>query len=314
MITYFKYIFTTIAIIGSYLGATTTAYIPGDEAPTAKFRNDIIRIGAAGGFNGFTAPGRNCKALYITLVESGTPAQPNSTYTNSYTGSGEIPRLSSTIKDVWIKGDAVGFDTLVSGGAAYALFTPAAETTIHFLLTRAPDASPHSWFQGPLLAKCRLVIEPESADPFINTVLPMAGGNIIIGSAVSPEIGFSALLNTISAPCPIQRYPSMAAKNAHDKALITLSEATTFPSPVNGISLSGPYPVTFNATSDLVDPGADSAEAGYTIAAHKTLSIDAVHAPLPGIRSLLEAGGTANIRVVTSSIPLPKIQTINPHN
>ncbi|MEI7494021.1 MAG: hypothetical protein WCJ92_05435 [Alphaproteobacteria bacterium] len=314
MITHFKYIFTTIAIIGSYLGATTTAYLPGDESPTAKFRNDIIRIGAAGGFDGFTAPGRNCKALYITLVESGTAAQANNVHTNSYTGSGEIPHLSSAIKDIWIEGDAHGFDTLVSGGAAYALFTPAAETTIHFLLTRAPATSPHSWFQGPLLAKCRLVIEPDSADPFINTVLPMAGGNIIIGSAVSPAVGFSTLLSTITAPCPIQRYPSMAAKNAHDKALITLREATTFPYPVNGISLSGPYQVAFNATSDLVDPSADSANAGYTIAAHKTLSLDAAFAPLPGIRSLLVEGGTSHIKVVTSPIPLPKISTINPHN
>jgi hypothetical protein len=315
MIRQFKYIFTAIAIIGSYLGATTTAYLPGDEAPTAKFRNDIIRIGAAGGFDGFTAPGRNCKALHITLVESGTTAEANNAYTNGYTGYGEIPHLSSTIKDIWIEGNTRGFDILVSGGAAYALPTPAAGTTIHFLLSRAPEDSPLSWFQGPLLANCRLVIEPDSADPFINSVLPMAGGNIIIGSAVSPEIGFSELLNTIPAPCPIQRYPSIAAKNAHNKALITLRENTVFPSPVNGISLSGPYRVTFNATSDLVDPAEDSADAGYTVAAHKTLSIDAAHTPLPGIRSLLEAGGTANIRVVTSPISLPKLTpALNPHN
>ena len=315
MITHFKYIFTTIAIIGSYLGATTTAYLPGDETATSKFRSDIIRIGAAGGFDGFTAPGRNCKALYITLVESGTAAQANNVHTNSYTGSGEIPHLSSTIKDIWIEGDAHGFDTLVSGGAAYALFTPAAGTTVHFSLTRAPTDSPLSWFQGPLLANCRLVIEPESADPFINTVLPMAGGNIILGAAVSPEVGFSALLNTIPTPCLIQRHPRIAAKNAYNKAVMILSETTVFPSAVNGISLSGAYQVTFNATSDLVDPAADSADAGYTVAAHKTLSIDAAHAPLPGIRSLLEAGGTANIKVVTSTIALPKLTpALNPHS
>ena len=94
-----------------------------------------------------------------------------------------------------------------------------------------------------------------------------------------------------------------------------MSEPTIFPSPVNGISLSGPYPVTFNATSDLVDPSADSADAGYTVAAHKTLSIDAAHAPLPGIRSILEAGGTANIKVVKSTIALPKLTpTLNPHS
>ncbi|MEI7494268.1 MAG: hypothetical protein WCJ92_06715 [Alphaproteobacteria bacterium] len=37
MITHFKYIFTTIAIIGSYLGATTTAYIPGYEPETREY-------------------------------------------------------------------------------------------------------------------------------------------------------------------------------------------------------------------------------------------------------------------------------------
>jgi hypothetical protein len=174
---------------------------------------------------------------------------------------------------------------------------------------------------------------------------------------VAPAIGFSSLLagiQTAGYHCPIQRHPSIAAKNAYNKALITLSEPTIFPSPVNGISLSGPYPVTFNATSDLVDPSADSADAGYTVAAHTTLSIDAAraahatlpgirsilkaggadagytvaahttlsidaaraaHATLPGIRSILKAGGTANIKVVTSTIALPKLTpALNPHS
>jgi hypothetical protein len=143
----------------------------------------------------------------------------------------------------------------------------------------------------------------------------MAGGNIILGAAVSPKAGFSTLLSTITPPCPIQRHPSIAAKNAYNKALIKLSEPTIFPSPVNGISLSGPHPVTFNETSDLVDPAADSADAGYTVAARKTLSIDAAFATLPGIRSLLVEGGTSHIKVVKSTIALPKLTpALNPHS
>jgi hypothetical protein len=255
------------------------------------------------------------------LVESGTAAQANNVHTNSYTGSGEIPHLSSTIKDIWIEGNAHGFDILVEGGRQFALPTPAAHTTIHFLLTRAPRTSPLTWFQSALPEGCRLVVEPGSADPYVNTVLPLNGGRIIIGAPVAPAIGFSSLLagiQTAGYHCPIQRHPSIAAKNAYNKALITLSEPTIFPSPVNGISLSGPYPVTFNATSDLVDPSADSADAGYTVAAHTTLSIDAAraaHATLPGIRSILKAGGTANIKVVTSTIALPKLTpALNPHS
>ena len=313
MITQFKYIFTAIAIVGSYLGATT-AYIPGAEDPGSKSRNDIVRMGAAGGFSGFTQPNATCKALCITFMQSGSPAAPNNVYTNSYTGSGEPPRLSNKIKDIWFEGDASGFNTLVSSGAAYALPTPAAGTTIHFSLTRAPAASPLSWFQGPLLAGCRLVIEPESADPFINTVLPMAGGIIVIGSNVSPAAGFSALLNSITAPCPIQRHPNVAAKHAHERAVLTLQEATIFPYAVNGLSLNGAYPVTFSASADLVDPTSASTEAGYTIAAHRTVLLYGVRAALPGIRSILEEGGTAAIKVVTSPVSLPKlVPALNPH-
>ncbi len=298
MIKQFKYILAIATTIGSYLGAATT-YIPGSELANGT-RSDTIRIGSAGGFSGFTNPSRRIKTLYLTFVESGSTPAAN---TSGYTGTS----LPTTVDDLWLEGDASDFATLVSGGAQYALPTPAINTTIHFLLSAAPTTSPLTWFKDTLPSGCRLVIEPGSADPFINTVLPLAGGNIIIGAPVAPAVGFSDLLASMTGSCPIQRHPNIAAKNAYSLAVMTLAEDTTFPYAVNGISLAGENTTTFGATSDILDPSSDSADAGYTVAAHKILTIVGSHAALPGIRSVLEAGGTANIKVTTTIVPLPKL-------
>lgn len=308
MIKYLKYILVVFSTIISCTNASVTAYILGAEED--KARNDIVRVGSAGGFSGFTNPtNRRCNTLSITFVQSGTTAAPNITSTS-------VSSLSKTIKDIWFEGDATGFDTLVSGGTQYAFPTPFADTTIHFLLSKAPTTNPLSWFQGDLPAGCRLVIEPGSVDPFINSVLPLAGGYIIVGSSVAPEVGFSALLNSASAPCIIQRHPHISTKQAYQHAKITIAENTTFPNNVNGISLAGPYQATFKDDSDLVDPAADCAEAGFIIAPHQTLQIfsSSPERPLPGIRSLLEAGGTANIKIAKTAVTIPQLKPpLNPH-
>jgi hypothetical protein len=297
MIKQFKYILAIATTIGSYLGAATT-YIPGSELANGT-RSDTIRIGSAGGFSGFTNPSRRVKTLYLTFVESRSTPAANTDYTGT--------NLPTTVDDLWLEGDASAFDTLVSSGALYALPTPAINTTIHFLLSAAPSTSPLTWFKNPLPSGCRLVVEPGSADPFINTVLPLAGGNIIIGAPVAPAVGFSDLLASMTASCLIQRHPNIAAKNTYSLAVMTLAEATTFPYAVNGISLAGENTATFSASSDIIDPSSDSADAGYTVAAHKILTIVGSHAALPGIRCVLEAGGTANIKTTTTIVPLPKL-------
>jgi hypothetical protein len=157
-----------------------------------------------------------------------------------------------------------------------------------------------------------LVVEPGSVDPYINTVLPLNGGRIIIGAPVAPAIGFSSLLagiQTAGYHCPIQRHPSVPVGEASSKALITLAETTTFPDPVSGISLTGSYATRFNATSDLVDPDADSAEAGFTVGEGNILTIfrSRGHAPLPAISSYLVPGGTSNIVIALNAVALPKL-------
>ncbi len=292
-----------------YVRPTRTSYSSG--LLLGDCRRDTIETGSAGGFAGFAVPDSACKELHISFMRSGTAAVANSILTNSYTGSGAVPYLPTTVDDLWIEGDATDFDTLVSGGAQYGLPTPGVRTTIHFLLSAAPTTSPLTWFQSALPAGCRLVIEPGSADPFINTVLPLAGGHIIIGAPVAPEAGFSALLAGMTSSCPIQRHPKVAVGDAASQALITLAEATRFPYAINGISLTGDYATTFAATSDIVDPTADSASAGFTVDEHSVLTIlhSRGHTELPAISSYLVPGGTSNIVVTmdASTVKLPKL-------
>ena len=314
MIKQFKYMLGFIATISSYTEATT-CYFPGLEG--LEERSDSIRIGSSGGFEGFTMPSSTCKSLYITFTKTASPVEPNSIPTNSYRGTGDAPKLPNTLKDIYLVGDASDFPTLVVGNtrfgpeapaespSTYALPTPAVNTNIHFLLTRGPTTSPLLWFQDTLPGGCRLIIEPGSADPFINVVLPLNGGDILIGAPVSPAVGFSHLLASMTRICDIQRHPKVPASEAYLKAVMTLQETTVFPGHVNGISLSGAHPVTFEANSDLVDPAANSAGAGYVIATKRKLELYSSHAPLPAIASYMEPGGTSKIIAVKKEPELP---------
>ena len=316
MIKQFKYMLGFIATISSYIEATaTTCYFPGLEG--LEERSDIIRIGSSGGFADVTMPSPTCKSLYITFTKVASQAEPNIIPTNGYRGIGDAPNFPSTLKDIYLMGDASDFQTLVLGNtrlgptapeyspAAYGLPTPAANTNIHFLLTKRPTSSPLLWFQDELPSGCRLIIEPGSADPFINTVLPLNGGAIIIGAPVKPAVGFSNLLASMNKLCCIQRHPKVLASEAYLKAVLTLQETTVFPSHVNGISLKGPFSVTFEANSDLVDPTADSAGAGYIIASKRKLELYGAHTPLPAIASYMEPGGTSKIIAVKKEPELP---------
>ncbi len=320
MIKQFKQILGLAATISSCYSAAT-AYIPGFELANGS-RNDLIRVGSAGGFSAYTDPSKDVSMLFITLVASGTAAEPNDTPTfSTYTDTGMLRHLPSTIKDVYIMGDATDFSTLVLGNslhtyyspdyrpAAYALPTPAEKTTVHFCLSAAPTTSPLTWFQGPLPAGCRLVIEPGSADPFINLVLPLAGGKIIIGAPVAPEAGFSDLLASSTGACPIQRHPKISVDNAYSQARMTLAESTVFTFAVNGISFAGAFPITFYSSSDFIDPAADSAETGYTVGKRTTVTVYGKHSALPEINTTLTAGGTSKFVVASSA---PKLPTISP--
>lgn len=122
-----------------YVPLTATVYNPGLVSNSS--RHDAIVVGNAGGFEGFTVPDSSCKTLHITFMQSGTNVEQNYLLTNAYTGSGDIPYLPHTIKDLWLAGDPTGFDTLVGGGYQFALPTPAAHTTIHFTYKSANNQS-----------------------------------------------------------------------------------------------------------------------------------------------------------------------------
>lgn len=314
MIKQFKHLLLFIVISGLQLYAATK-YTVGIE--TDGTRVDSLLMGSASGFNDFRNPSNTCKELYINLEASASQPDPNNIPTNSYTGTGAVPYLPDTLKHLYILGDASYFDTMVLGNtrtgddapiyssAAYALPTPAAGTTIHFSLRNPPASNPLTWFQAPIPANCKLVIELQSADPSINTMLPLKGGYIIIGAPISFPHGFSDLLNSATKPVIIQRHPLVNPNNAYIEALVTLYEAVVFKWSVWGISLGGDYLSEFDEDSEIVDPSAAAANAGFLVASKKKLSIySRDHSTLPEIASSWEEGG-ASTTITKTPAPLP---------
>jgi len=308
MVKRLKYFFLSISVFYACANAaSTTIYTVGEEqrVPGGKtvkyFRNDSILVGTAGGFDECTAPKSNCETLQITFEQSGSTPEAN----NMATGISSFPQ---TLKTIWIKGDATGFDALVSGGLQYALPTPAANTLIRFALTNAPTSAPLGWFQGPLPVGCIVSIEPNSADPFINATFPANGGSIFVGSRISPAPGFSALL--AGSKVVIQRHPNLSVALA-DTAPLVISEDTTFSGSVCGISMDGNYRSTFTKSSNIISPTAASGIGGYTIAANKNLQLytpDSFRKPLPAINFKLSEGGTASIETVSTPLSLPVVR------
>ena len=315
-----RYILAFLTIINLHLDAVTH-YTVGLEI--AGERTDSILMGSSGDFNNFINPSPTCKALYINLAVSASEPGPNVIQTNSYTGIGTPPSLPATLEHLYIYGDASFFDTMVLGNeftgpcaptypsAAYALPTPAEGTTVHFSLTKRPASNPRNWFQGPLPADCKLVIELGSQDPYVNTMLPLGGGAIVIGAPTDFLPGFSGLLNSAAKPVIIQSHPGIEPNLAYQKALVTLWENMHFAWGVWGISLKGAYQSSFRENSQIADPQADTAEAGFLIASGKKLSIYSHdHRTLPAIDSAWGYGG-ASTEITKKPAPLP-IKSVRP--
>jgi len=311
MIKQFKQMLGLAATISSCFSAlfaaadTTTVYIPGIDEVGGTVRCDTVVLGIAGNLSGYRAPLASCNVLYINLVQSGSTVGANAAATGPAAAVTAPPLLVAAagglpacVKDLWITGDASDVHTAF-GAAARALPTPAPGTTIHFLLSEAANSAHARWFQSALPASCRVVVEPLSADPRLNTVMPPATGMIILGAPVAPAAGFSALLN-----CPIYRHPSIAASRAYDKALLTMAEATIFSASVKGISLAGAFAATFNDSSCIIDPAANAARAGFTVEPGKTLTLFASHENLPTVASTLVGGETPGQIVLATSAPV----------
>lgn len=250
----FKYLIALAAILSPCFGATvTTAYIPGLDDGTV--RRDTVNIGGvAGDFAGYSVPGATVKTLYINLVRSEAGiANANPTGITSF---------PSTIKDIWITGNALSLNTVI-GAAARALPTPSDNTTIHFALTTAPAAAV-TWFQAALPSKCKIIIEKDSADPLLTNFLNTSFDSLTVGSPIT-------LPGAITIRAKVSRLSTLSESDALTRALITMAGATTFSKATKGISLAGAFAATFSDSSELVDPAA--AVTGYTIAAGKELKL-----------------------------------------
>ena len=224
--------------------------------------------------------------------------------------------------DIWITGDARGFDTAVgTTNATFALPTPVACTNtgtppvnVHFLLSHAPATAPFAWFTGNLPTGARVIIEPQSADPGIGSILANldSSNTLIIGAPIAlPSSG-----NTTIA-CKVQRHPKIAAANAYNKAQLTVSANTTFSSAVNGISIAGSsaggpnaFTLAFVATSDIIDPDVTNLGTitvnSTSLTAGTTLTVVGSHAALPTITATLDTttSTTTTTKITTTTTPL----------
>lgn len=222
--------------------ASSTTYTSGADLNNAAIpRLDVIQIGSAGGFSGYTAPLANTSTIGINLAQSGTTGTLNSTLCGT-------AALSDTVKLLEISGDATNFDVVCGTASGYQLPTPPAHCFIRFLLTTGPS-NPCEWFQASIPATCCVYIQPGSADPQLTSGILGIACNLIIGSAtqgLNGGISISAAVATVNSI--ISNY------SAGQHPILTLNSNTTFANAVNGISLSGAFAATFNTTSNIVSP------------------------------------------------------------
>lgn len=307
------FIFLCLSYAATQLAASTV-YEVGIESDRKRF--DTVRLGSAGGFHGFTRPSSSCEELYIDFICSNSQPDPNYIPTNSsYTGVGEPPiLLGPELKHLFIMGDLSFFNTAVLGNtisgsgniptlppAAYALPTPSAGTTIHFSLTKPPASNPLTWFQSPLPELCTIVIELESADPYIDNLLPLNGGLVIIGAPTKLPLNFFEKIENIPSLLRIQRHPQITVQQSYEKAILELQEPTIFLHGIFGVSLKGPFSSEFRENSSLALPHADAAQAGFSIATNKIVTVYVENQEdLPRINSFASTGG-ANLLISTKT-------------
>ncbi|MCE2717137.1 MAG: hypothetical protein ACK4V2_03935 [Pseudomonadota bacterium] len=302
-----------------------TVYECGIE--TGKKRFDTVLLGSAGGFNGYRDPSPKCDQIYITFTTNNSPSSPNYIPTNEFTGVGSAPFIAPWVKHLHIIGDLSTFDTIVSGNTnvsgdgnvpiyppvAYGLPTPNSGTTIHFSLDKPPASNPLTWFQRPLPANCTVVVELRSCDPFLDKILPLNGGYVVIGAPTKLPIGFSDAAAS-SKPIVFQRHPELPLASAYAQAKLIMQEETTFNAAVWGISLNGAFLSHFSRDSSLAIPDEDSAAAGFAVARGKavilyTKDLEAI----PTIKEFSAPGGSnflVSKKVDEEKLPLTTVAPV----
>ncbi len=275
-----------------------TAYIPGpDQNDPSIPRYDTIRIGTSGGFSGYVAPLPKTSKIVLSLQPiAGATFGANSTIMT-------VAAFPNTIRELWITGDATGFDVACASGLGLQLPTPPKNCDVRFDLKAGP-ASTCKWFQGTP-SNCHVYVEPNCVDPMICGLLQTLdrSNRLIAGSSIS--LGTNTFVS-----CNIQRHPKIPVTSAYSRALLTIGANIIFQAAINGMSLTGPYVATFNQNSDLVDPNPGAIPVNYIVAEDKTLTLYGCHAPLPTYVVTLQSG--AEDVPVVNPVPLPPLVAFPP--
>jgi hypothetical protein len=251
-------IFVVISIaISSMLTAVATSYVCGSEDLVNRTRHDTLSVGtAAGSLSGYTAPSSSITSLTIQFVgDIGVEST-----------AALAPTIPSTVTNLWLIGDATGYDTVTQGGnAALPLPTLGGKTTIHFALTTAPAAAAR-WFTS-LPTDCKILVEP-GVDPLLERIVSFSSASITLKRSI--DLGSAATITP-----RVIKDSSIPAVLAALSARITMGADTTFSGGVTGVSLSGAHVATLNGSSEVVDPNNIS---GYTLAAGIDLTVIATAA------------------------------------
>lgn len=316
MIKRLKYIAAFLTSLNNCFAATT-AYINGpdeDYGSLTTIRKDVVIIGSGGGdFANMTTPSGQVNSITkiwrLAIVDSsaGSPL-PNTNPTNPST-------YPNTLTALWVIGDVKSIDTCIGATRANALPTPVTNAggasipvNIHFLLKTAPTSLPIAWFTQAVPDHSRIIIEPGSADPGIDSILSdittngLTNTSLLIGAPVTLQA------TTTTVTPAVQRHPKVLPIHAHQssgikKSQLILNASTIFSSAVHGISLlvgtspTAPITVDFTNTSSIIDVDATQNGSGgmfgiFTIEAGKTVTMLGINHTIPTATYYLKTTGS----------------------
>lgn len=234
------------------MAASPTLYVCGVEDIVNRTRHDTLNVETeAGSLSAYTAPSTSITSLIIEFV--GNVGLASSVLTTT--------TIPSTIKDVWLIGNALGYDTVTNGGfATLPLPVLGGATTIHFALTSAPETAAR-WFTS-LPTDCKILVEP-GVDPLLERILGFSSASITLKRSINSG-------SAVTIASRVIKDSSIPAVLAASNARITMGANTTFSNGLTGASLAGAYVATINGSSETIDPSGIS---GCTLATSVDLTV-----------------------------------------